>query len=229
MREYALRLGIDLGSSLSQSEIAALCDAGTKTSLPRGCVLARQDEPATCLHYLTAGSVKTYQTHASGRETVLRLHLPGSIIGLSSLTSRGHWDASSVALEPSKAVCIPKARFIALLRDDPSLSLELVRLLVDRLSDLHFRLGDLQAQTVHHRLAYVLLSLSRADPSDLDAARQTEISLTHEELSQMINSRRQTVTSVIREFADAGWIGRANRRIKVLRPEGLKRFLKEEA
>src|SRR3569623_668320 len=216
MREYALRLGIDLGSSLSSAETRLIASAGTERYVDSETIILRQDAPAACIHYLLSGTVKTFQTHASGQESVLRLHLPGSIIGLSCLTSRGVWDATSIALKPSHLLKLTKASFLRLLEDNPSLGIKLLRLVVDRLSELHFRIGELQTQTVEQRLAYALLSLSRNDPSKPTSQERAGIFLTHEELAQMINTRRQTVTSTLRRFAEMGLIKRSARSIDVI-------------
>lgn len=223
MREYALRLGIDLGSTLSGSEAGMLSAIGSRRRYEPGAVLHRQDEPAENLHLLVSGAVKTYQVHANGDESVLRLHVAGSVIGLSALTTRGCWDATSVASERSTAVLISKSDFVRLLEESPGLGLKLIRLLVDRLSDLHFRVGELQTHSVEQRLAYALLSLSRADT---DLGPHAGISLTHEELAQLINTRRQTVTTILRRFSDAGLITRSARRIDVAAPDGLERLLR---
>lgn len=213
MREYALRSGIDLRPSLSTQEAAIIAGIGVRRRFAAGALLQQQDEPANGLQLLLSGSVKTYLIHADGQESVLRIHLPGSLIGLSTLTSRGRCDASSVALSASTTSCIRRADFLALLERHPSLGIKLVHLLVDRLSDLHFRLTELQTQSVEHRLAYALLSLSRPDPhSDAEA---TCISLTHEELAQLISTRRQTVTTILGRFARAGWVTRSAKRIDV--------------
>lgn len=224
MREYALRLGIDLDSSLSAAETNLLANVGTHRYVAGDTVILRQDDPADCIHCLVSGTVKTFQTHASGHETVLRIHLPGSIIGLSCLTSRGHWDATSVTLTPSHLLKLSKTAFLKLLEENSSLGIKLVRLLLDRLSDLHFRIGELQAQTVEQRLAYALLSLSRKDPNIDGRHERVGIVLTHEELAQLINTRRQTVTSSLRRFAALGLIRRSARPIDVISPEGLRKL-----
>src|SRR3569623_1002377 len=166
MREYALRLGIDLGSSLSHDEIC--------------------------------------------------------------LTSRGVWDATSITLKPSHLLKLTKTSFLKLLEENPSLSIKLLRLVVDRLSDLHFRIGELQSQTVEQRLAYALLSLSRNDPCKPTSQERAGIFLTHEELAQMINTRRQTVTSTLRRYADMGLISRTARSIDVISPAGLAKLFEAD-
>ena len=49
--------------------------------------------------------------------------------------------------------------------------------------------------------------------------------LTHEELSHIVNARRQTVTLALGRFADAGLIRQVKRRILIADPDGLRRLL----
>jgi len=228
MREYALRMGIDLGSSLSQDEAMLLASVGIERFVDSDTIILRQDDPADCIHYLVSGTIKTFQTHACGQESVLRIHLPGSIIGLSCLTSRGHWDASSISLKPCRLLRLSKTSFLKLLEENSSLGIKLLRLVVDRLSDLHFRIGELQTQTVEQRLAYALLSLSRSDPNKSSCQQRIGISLTHEELAQLINTRRQTVTSTLARFAESGFITRSSRSIDVISPSGLQKLFEPD-
>lgn len=143
---------------------------------------------------------------------------------MSCLTSRGHWDAFSVTLKPSRLLRLSKTSFLKLLEEHSSLGIKLLRLVVDRLSDLHFRVGELQTQTVEQRLAYALLSLSRSDPNKSASQQRVGISLTHEELAQLINTRRQTVTSTLARFAESGFITRSSRSIDVVSPSGLQKL-----
>ena len=225
MREYALRLSLNLDSSLTREEFAKLCRIGKPKAFAPGSQLAVQDETVNALHLIQTGAVKTYQTHANGNESLLRIHLAGSIIGLSSLSSRRRCDATSVTLTPTQAVRIPINALVELLEQDPGMSMKLIRLLIDRLSDLHFRIGELQTLTVEQRLAYVLLSLSRPDPNEPAIASREPISLTHEELAQMINSRRQTVTSTLTKFSNEGLLVCSNRTVKLLDCIGLEKKL----
>lgn len=214
MREYALHSEIDLRSVLTPQDAAAIAGIGVRREFKMGSILQEQDQPAHCLHLLLSGSVKTSLLHADGQESVLRIHLPGSLIGLSTLTSRGRCDASSVALCDLTASCIKPDDFLDLMRKQPSLSIMLVHLLVDRLSDLHFRMTELQTQSVQHRLAYALLSLSRPDPH-ASGEPTVRVELTHQELAQLISTRRQTVTTILSRFARAGWIARSAKSIQV--------------
>ena len=224
MRESALRLGIELASTLTQEDVSAIRLIGHEEELQAGDTLAMQDEPATHIHILLSGVVKTYQINTAGQETVFRIHMSGSIIGLSTLTSSRRWDATSVAMEPCRTIVAAAPAFVTLLESRPDLSLKLLHLLVDRLSDMHYRIGEFLHQTVEQRIAQLLLALSRPDPNRASPADQAVL-LTHEELAQMIHSRRQTVTSALSKFSRLGYVETAQRSLRILDREGLRSLL----
>lgn len=217
MRESALRLGIELASTFSDEDVSAIRLIGHEDELQAGRVLATQDEPATHIHILLSGVVKTYQTNAAGQETVFRIHTSGSIIGLSTLTSSQRWDATSVAMQPCRTIVVASPAFVTLLETRPDLGLKLLHLLVDRLSDMHYRIGEFLHQTVEQRMAQLLLALSRPASKRASAS----VLLTHEELAQMIHSRRQTVTSTLSKFSRLGYVETAQRSLRILDREGL--------
>jgi len=173
---------------------------------------------------LTSGRVNTFLVSSKGQESLLRIHLPGSVLGLTALATRLVRDASAVAVEASGAMEITRTDFLTLLRSDPRLGEYFIKLLLDRMSDFHYRVGELLSQTVEHRLSTALLALSQPDSSPGRKAGTETVILTHEQLAHLINTRRPTVSTILSRFADDGLISRSGRGIVVTDREGLARL-----
>ncbi len=227
MREYSLNIGLTLDSALLPDQIDQLVKIGVCRNLPMGEFLYHQGDAAHYLYLLLEGRVKTFMVNSGGQEALLRIHLPGSLLGLTTLTTNRTRDANATAIDPSKLAAIRREDLQQLVRLDPDLGISLIQLLVDRLSDFHMRVGELSANSVEQRLARGLLSLSRPDTQVAGDIKTGAIMLTHEELAQLINSRRQTVTAVLSRFAQAGLIRNEGRRIVITNHEGLSRLIPE--
>src|ERR1019366_2880432 len=160
MREYAIGTNQDLRSALTPESMRKLAGRGVERKFERGDCLFHQGDCAESILLLLDGRVKMCLIGSSGQKTILRIHLRGSLIGLSALASLPIRDATAIALE---TVTIA----------------ELTR-------------PQLQAASVDQRLARVLLALGQRDPI---AEATPTISLTHEDLSNMVGARRPTVTS----------------------------------
>lgn len=227
MREYNLHMNLSLDSALLPQHIERFVQVGTSLQLMPGEILYHQGDTACHVYLLLQGRMKTFMINSSGQESLLRIHLSNSFLGLTALTTEQIRDASAISIGTSQLVAIKRNDLIELLRTNSELSIGLLQLVLDRLSDFHARVGELSANRVEQRLARALLSLSLPDrePGVPDAG--SGISLTHEELAQMINSRRQTVTSILSRFAQAGLIASKGRHISIIDRAGLKCVLPE--
>jgi CRP-like cAMP-binding protein len=222
MREYAIGTDQDLRSALSAENMRKLVARGVERKFERGECLFHQGDRGDGVLLLLDGRVKVCLIGCSGQKTILRIHLPGSLIGMSALGALQVRDATATALETVTTVELTLADMQAVLLEDSALGLRVMRMLLDRLADLHSRLADLQAASVDQRLARVLLALGQRDPI---AAATPTISLTHEDLSNMVGARRPTVTSALSRFVHDGLIEKCGRNIVVRDPERLTRLL----
>lgn len=221
MREYSFGIPQDLECRLGDESIARFVAAGTAVRLTPGQFLYRQGEPAADVYLLATGSMKSFIVDPVGNETVLRIHLARSVLGLTAMASEPWRDASAIALEPSEAVGISRQRLQNLMADYPAIGIELLQLLVDRMRDFHFRVGILHAESVEQRLARILIALSRRDPVRGTDGATVPLALTHQDLADMISTRRQTVTQMLGRFTAAGLIERCGRQLRIIDPTGL--------
>lgn len=210
MREYSIGVPQDLEPVLGGEHVRRLEAIGRRRTVRRGDVIYRQGEPAAHVFLLIGGTVQSVLLSSAGQESLLRIHLPGSILGLTALASVPWRDATARAADDAELGVIERERLKQTLREDPELALLLIRLLVDRMRDFHFRVGDLNAQPVEHRLARALLTLSQGEEPGAGAGVRS-IRLTHQELAHLVNASRQTVSAVLSRFAEAGLIERRGR------------------
>jgi CRP-like cAMP-binding protein len=222
MREYAIATNQDLRSALTPESVSKLAGHGVERKFERGDCLFHQGDCAESVLLLVDGRVKMCLIGSSGQKTILRIHLRGSLIGLSALASLPIRDATAIALETVTIAELTRPQMQAVLSEDSALALRVMRMLLDRLADLHSRLAELQAASVDQRLARVLLALGQRDP--ISEATPT-ISLTHEDLSNMVGARRPTVTSALNRFVHDGLIEKCGRNIVVKDPKRLTRLL----
>jgi CRP-like cAMP-binding protein len=225
MREYSFGIGADLRATVPPDDLQKLISAGEQRVWAKNDRIYRQAEPAGHVHVLLSGTIKSCAVNSSGQETLLRIHLPGSVLGLTALATEPVRDATATALEPSATSMVSRDELLAILRADAALTTFFVRLLVDRMSEFQYRISELAANSVEQRLAHVLLSLARREASSPAPGSAIAVFLTHEELSHIVNARRPTVTQALSRFAEAGLIRQVKRRILIADPAGLARLL----
>jgi len=215
MRELSIGVIEELTPALAPPQVDKLCRLGVEHVYERNELIYRQGEPAEHIFLLLEGEAQSALLNSAGNETLLRIHLPGSVLGLTSLATVPWRDASAKAIQRSRLTRVARDDVNSCILGEPKLGLCLIQLLVDRMRDFHFRVGDLQAQSVEQRLARVLLAVSRREKDLERFAAKPEIHLTHEELAQLVGSRRQTITAILGRFMQAGYISKAGRRLVI--------------
>lgn len=221
MREYSIGTSIDLEPTLTPAQTQQLIAAGTQRNVAKSGVIFHQGAPATSVLVLLSGEAKATQTNANGDVALLRLHLPGSIMGLTALASQRRRDAQVVATMPVRLAEIDRDAFVAALTAHPDLAVDILRGMADRMSDFHHRVGHLLTQRVEQRLASALLSLSRPDPGASGASASQDIRLTHEDLANLLGARRPTISAAISQLEARGLIARTGRSLSVRDRPGL--------
>jgi CRP-like cAMP-binding protein len=227
MREYAIGTTVGLEASLTPACIAEIETSGSEKLYLAGDRLFLQGEPAQSIYLLQSGRVKSVLADRAGNESLLRIHLPDSVLGLTALGSGKVRDASAIAIDPVRVVEIDSAKFEQMIRQGGDLAAGLVQLLIDRMCDFHHRVGEFYTLPVEYRLALALLAISRPDPSRHAEPVSLDIPLTHEELAQLIGSRRPTVSTILARFRQAGLIARNGRATRIDDRGGLERRVAE--
>ena len=212
MREYSIGTVRGLEPSLPDRLATVLSGTASNKAFRKGSQIYRQGEDAEYVYFLVRGRVKSTLIGASGQEAILRIHLPQSILGLTALSTIQIRDANAVCLDSVSVVPIKRSAFLNLMSDDPEFGVHIVRLLADRMSDFHYRVGDWLSQSVEHRLSQALLALSADDGSGQDQYTH-DIPLTHEEIAQLINTRRPTVSKTLSKLEALGFIKQIGRKL----------------
>lgn len=201
-----------------------LCALGTSREFSPKEHLYRQGDPAQQVFVLRSGRVKATSMHAHGFETLIKIHGPGSLLGLSALRRNGLRDANGIAIDKIQTTCFPSQVFLKILEGDGALGILLVRVLLRRQQELHGRIRAILGNSVEQRLADVLLQLSAEAAATSGGDILPEISVTHEDLASLVISRRQYVTEILRAFVRCRLIVTARRRVRVIDPDGLRRI-----
>ena len=217
--------GIDLERDLDEPAIRALCALGKTRAFQSNEHLYRQGDPAAQVFVLLSGSVKATSTHARGFETLLKIHGPGSLLGLSALRPNGLRDANGIALGDVQTTCFSSEVFLRVLKNDSDLGLTLIRILLKRQQGLHARIRAMRGNSVEQRLADVLLQLDAEAATRSGGEQPVELPITHEDLASLVISRRQYVTEIMRDFASKRLIVSGRRRVRVVDPDGLRRIV----
>jgi len=110
---------------------------------------------------------------------------------------------------------------IQLFKQNGEFSMDLMQLACKELGEANAYITDIAQKTVRERLAEVLILLK--DNFDLDTDQFLQITLTREELANIVGTATESVIRLLSEFKSDRLIELHGRRIKLLDIQGLKK------
>lgn len=168
------------------------------------CVLFHQGERLAGVFILRWGTVKLSITSSKGRAVILRVAQAGEILGLSSVLSGEPCFATAETLEDSEVAFVDREHFLSLLLHNPELALSVACHACSNYENACRQVSLLAlCRSASERMAQFLLNWASSK-----AARGTSpiaLRLTHEEISQVAGTTRETVTRTLIDFRKRGW------------------------
>jgi HEAT repeat protein len=127
---------VGLFADLSPADLKHVAEAATEHAYPNGHVLAEQGEVGEELHIVVEGEISVRVGGSSRVEEVARRG-PGEYVGEMALLDQEPRMASLVAAVDTRTLSIDRRRFQRILRERPSASLAVMKVLSQRLRDAH--------------------------------------------------------------------------------------------
>lgn len=216
----------DFIQHLDAEELAALEALGRREHRARNDFVFIAGSPGRNVYFLRSGRVKIYQPSASGREVILWFCLPGEIFGLAEVTRGGGRSVSALACEACELLCVPEDQFRSLVEARPRIALLSMQVLSSRLRLLGEMHANFVSDDVDTRIAKLILRLAARHGVRHGSELHLALSLTHQEIADMVGTRRQTVTSCLNNMKRRGMLAIDNHRL-VIESEELLASLKD--
>jgi CRP/FNR family transcriptional regulator len=170
----------------------------------------RQGDPPDGICIVKKGLLKIVSISEKGTEQILHILRPGDVFGELILFGKPR-PFTAVALTDAAVSILPLAIVQDLLATSPVFSRNYLRLLSLRLYELEQTFPALVQAWPHHRLAKELLHLADDLGDETPKGTRLTLHLTHELLSNLIGTSRETVTLLIHKFEEIGLLRREGR------------------
>ena len=185
---------------LSPLALKALGAIKYTTAYPAGAVLFVEGEAPRGVFMLCKGRVKLSITSEEGKTIILRIVHPGDLLGLNSAVSGNPYQATAENLEPCQVNFIRREDFLRFLRQHGDASIHAAEQLS---ASYHTACDQIRAlglsRSVPQKLGRFLLDWSAKGQPTSQGIR-VKLTLTHEEIGQIIGSSRETVTRTLSEL-----------------------------
>jgi CRP-like cAMP-binding protein len=188
----------------------------------RGDILYQEGNRISGFFCINRGIIKVFKTGMDGKEQIIRFAKKGEIIAYRSVLSNEPACTSAKVIEDCQVCFIPSEILISFIKTNPTYSLELLKLACHELGEANSFITDIAQKTVRERLAEILLLL--VHDFGIDDDNFLNISLTREELANIVGTATESVIRLLSEFKTDKLVELNGRRIKILNIKGLEKI-----
>ena len=205
---------------LSPREMEELNRVTTMSTVPKGRVFYRPEEPGEVLFILKDGRVQLYRISPEGKKLVISTLGPHTLFGEMALLGAKMHNTFAEALDDCLICVMSRADLERLIVNKPQVAVRILEVTGKRLRDAEERLENMAFKGIPARLANLLLRLADEQathlPADGDQQPGDIVGLTHQDLAESVGTYRETATQVLKDLKADGLIEIGRKRITIL-------------
>ena len=186
--------------NLSQRALDGLDAISSSSTYPKGALLYVEGQAPRGVFVICHGRVKLSASSADGKALIIRIAEAGELIGIPGTIGGQPYEVTAEALEPIQANFIPREDFLHFLREHGEASLKVAEILCHIYQSAYREIKYLGLSgSAAGKLARFLLDRLASDGKSNGSLHVT-LTLTHEEIAEMIGTSRETVTRLFASF-----------------------------
>lgn len=203
---------IQLFRDLSQNELAEMDRQLTMSTCVSGKIFYMPEDTGEVLFLLKKGRVHLYRIAPNGKKLIVATLGPGAVFGEMSLVGQGMHNSFAEAIDECVLCVMSRSDVERLVREKPAVAFRFVEAMGTRLTNMEYQLEEIAFKSIPARLAGLLVQLAEEQGSNLVSG------YTHQDLSEMLGTYRETVTQTLNDFKLEGMIDISRKKV-ILRNE----------
>lgn len=206
--------GDSIFKNLNDDELVSLSFEKNCNLYKRGDIVYHEGNRMPGLFCISKGILKLYKTGIEGKGQIIAFAQKGDIIGYRSVLSNEVACTTAQVIEDAVLCFIPADTFINLVKNNSKFSIKIMQLACNELGTANKLITDIAQKSVRERLAEILLILK--DVFGVDENNILQISLTREEIANLVGTATESVIRLLSEFKAEKIIELDGRRIRIL-------------
>lgn len=179
-------------------------------------------QPGKSVYLLKKGVVKISRILPDGRELVLALLKAGEIFGELEAVNEEDRQAQAEAHDDVMICVMNREDFLKVMQSKPELGVRLNKIIGFRRRVIENKLENLIFKSIPQKIGILLTELAEQFGKRESRGVLIDLSLTHQDMANLIAASRTTVTEALQSFKDKGLIDMEGKRVRLLKPEALK-------
>lgn len=171
------------------------------TVFPKGAMLFVEGQQPRGIFMLCAGRVKLSTCSGDGKALITKVAEAGEVLGLSATISDKPYEVTAETLSPCQVNFVKREDFLRFLTEHGLACLRVAEHLSNNYHQTHEQVRSLGlSHSASEKLAKLILEWCARSGKATERGINLKLTLTHEEIAQLIGSSRETVTRLLSDF-----------------------------
>jgi CRP-like cAMP-binding protein len=213
---------IPLLAGLSEAEMQSVKQELRFRQYAKRDVVLQKGGEGDGLLFLLSGQLQVIDVTEDGRAIGLRMLAPGDFFGEIAVINSSRRTASVVAMNSVLVAFLPAPAALHLFSHSPSVANQMLRHLAEKIQrDSEFR-SLLSINNTTRRIYTFLVQMKKTEPGQPDVVENLP---THQDIANMINTSRETVTRALLTLSQQGIIQKETHRLVIVKPQALQKLV----
>ena len=208
---------VDLFKGLTVEQLEAIARIISDKEFKKGQLIFSEGDEGVGFYLVISGRVKVYKLSPEGKEQIMHIFGPGQPFAEVPVFEGSRYPANAEAMERCKLFFFPKKAFISLIQENPSLSINMLASLSQRLKQFSNLIESLSLKEVPGRLASYLLYLSDRNGS-ID---EFQLDIAKSQLASLLGTIPETLSRIFAKMDSKKLVEINGPRITILNRIGL--------
>ncbi len=192
-------------------------DHGEISEYKKGEIIYKEGEHSNKVYLILKGVIKSHKMDENGKELITALYKADDFLGFTSFMDNVPYQESSTAVEDSELAGISKSNLKDILEKSKNISLEVMELLTDNLSEIKEQLLQMAYSSVRKKTAQTILQFAEI----LNKKPEESIKISRNDLASVAGIATESLIRTLSSFKKDGLIEIEGRNIKILDLGGL--------
>jgi len=186
--------------NLSLPALEKLNEIKSTAIYPKSAMLFIEGQQPRGVLVLCAGKAKLFTSSTEGKTIITKMSESGDVLGLNATISNRPYEVTAEMIEPGQANFIDRDSLLQFLREHGEVALRVAEQLSSNYYTAYEGIRTLGLTTSpSEKFARLLLSWA-GDGGQANGLVQIKLTLTHEEIAEMIGTTRETVSRLFSDF-----------------------------
>lgn len=189
---------------LSEEELEKLSEFAIRRTYPKKTVIFHEGSEKEAVYFIQEGLVKTFKTDENGHENIVSFLKRGDLFPHTGLFNDHPYPATAEAIEAAVLLALPVTPFEQFIVGSPLVSIKMMRVMSEKMTELQGKLQELTGQDVQNRGQAFLVKLAEEYGKPHKGEMRIEFPMAHQDFANAIGTSRETVSRLLNQLRKEG-------------------------